>query len=110
MIGAIIGDIIGSKYEFHNIRTKEFPMLSPDCDYTDDSLMTIAVAGATVNMAVPMTTFLSLSIGIPISLPRRHALTRKYTDCARTTATIIPASRNSTGLLTLNSKSFPSFL
>ena len=30
MIGAIIGDIIGSKYEFHNIRTKEFPMLSPD--------------------------------------------------------------------------------
>ncbi|MDY3025500.1 MAG: ADP-ribosylglycohydrolase family protein [Candidatus Faecivicinus sp.] len=46
MIGAIIGDIIGSKYEFHNIRTKEFPMLSPDCDYTDDSLMTIAVGKA----------------------------------------------------------------
>ena len=46
MIGAIIGDMIGSKYEYHNIRTKEFPLLSPDCDYTDDSLMTIAVGKA----------------------------------------------------------------
>ena len=28
MIGAIIGDIVGSKYEFNNIRTKDFPLLS----------------------------------------------------------------------------------
>ena len=46
MIGAIIGDIIGSKYEFNNIRTKEFSLLSEGCDYTDDSLMTIAVGRA----------------------------------------------------------------
>lgn len=46
MIGAIIGDIIGSKYEFRNIRTKDFPLLSEGCEYTDDSLMTIAVGEA----------------------------------------------------------------
>lgn len=46
MYGAIIGDIVGSAYEFRNIKTKDFPLFSPGCDYTDDSLMTIAVAQA----------------------------------------------------------------
>ena len=44
MLGAITGDTVGSIYEFHNIKTKEFPFLSPRCNYTDDSVMTIAVA------------------------------------------------------------------
>ena len=43
MIGAIIGDIAGSIYEFKNIKTKDFPLFSPGCIFTDDSLMTIAV-------------------------------------------------------------------
>ena len=30
MKGAIIGDIVGSIYEFHNIKTKDFPLLSPN--------------------------------------------------------------------------------
>lgn len=46
MYGAFIGDIVGSKYEFHNIKTKEFPLFSHGCDYTDDSVMTVAVAQA----------------------------------------------------------------
>jgi ADP-ribosylglycohydrolase len=46
MYGAFIGDIVGSKYEFNNIKTKEFPLFSPDCAYTDDSVMTAAVAKA----------------------------------------------------------------
>lgn len=46
MYGAIIGDIVGSKYEFGNFKQKEFPFFSQGCDYTDDSLMTIAVAKA----------------------------------------------------------------
>lgn len=46
MIGAIIGDIVGSKYEFCNIKTKDFPILSKGCTYTDDSVMTVAVAKA----------------------------------------------------------------
>ncbi len=46
MYGAFIGDIVGSKYEFDNIKTKEFPLFSNDCDYTDDTIMTVAVAKA----------------------------------------------------------------
>ena len=46
MFGAIIGDIVGSKYEFHNIKTKDFPLFSVGCDFTDDSVMTIAIAKA----------------------------------------------------------------
>lgn len=46
MYGAFIGDIVGSKYEFHNIKTKDFPLFSQGCDYTDDSIMTVAVAKA----------------------------------------------------------------
>ena len=46
MYGAMIGDIVGSKYEFRNIKTKEFPLFSRGCDYTDDTIMTVAVAKA----------------------------------------------------------------
>lgn len=48
MIGAIIGDIVGSRFEFddNNIKTKEFEFFHPDCEWTDDSLMTTAVAAA----------------------------------------------------------------
>jgi ADP-ribosylglycohydrolase len=44
MIGAIIGDIVGSKYEFNNIKTKDFPLFSKGCSFTDDTVLTIAVA------------------------------------------------------------------
>lgn len=44
MIGAIIGDVVGSKYEFCNIKTKDFPFISKGCTFTDDSVMTVAVA------------------------------------------------------------------
>ena len=46
MLGAIIGDIVGSIYEFNNIKTKDFPLWSHGTTYTDDSIMTIAVANA----------------------------------------------------------------
>ena len=46
MIGAIIGDIAGSTYEFHSIKTKDYPLFAPGSSYTDDSLMSIAVANA----------------------------------------------------------------
>lgn len=44
MIGAIIGDTIGSAYEFHNVRVKFFPFFVPKSRPTDDSIMTLAVA------------------------------------------------------------------
>ena len=46
MMGAIIGDIVGSVYEFNNIKTKDFPLFRNDCFFTDDTVMTIAVAEA----------------------------------------------------------------
>lgn len=44
MVGAILGDIVGSIYEFDNIKTKDFQLISEDSTYTDDSIMTIAIA------------------------------------------------------------------
>lgn len=47
MYGAILGDIIGSPYEFDmGNKSKEFPLLSKNSTFTDDTVMTIAVAGA----------------------------------------------------------------
>ena len=46
MLGAIAGDIIGSVYEHPPIKNKDFPLFSPSCRFTDDSVLTIAVAGA----------------------------------------------------------------
>lgn len=46
LFGAVIGDIVGSIYEFRNIKTKDFPLFSPHGFITDDSCMTIAVADA----------------------------------------------------------------
>jgi len=44
MLGAIAGDIIGSVYERSPIKTKDFPLFDPDCRFTDDSVLTVAVA------------------------------------------------------------------
>lgn len=49
MIGAIIGDIVGSVYEWHNIKTKDFPLFQPGCRFTDDTVMTVAVAEGLMN-------------------------------------------------------------
>jgi len=44
MLGSIIGDIVGSIYEFDNIKTKVFPFFDERKEYTDDSILTIATA------------------------------------------------------------------
>lgn len=44
MIGSIIGDIVGSRFEFNNHRSKDFELFTEDCMVTDDTIMTIAVA------------------------------------------------------------------
>lgn len=48
MIGAIIGDIAGSRFEFDNIKTKDFDLFHSDCDFTDDTVMTLAVGKALI--------------------------------------------------------------
>ena len=44
MIGAIIGDIVGSIYEFDNHKSKAFDLFSKESTFTDDTVMTVAVA------------------------------------------------------------------
>lgn len=46
MLGAIIGDIAGSRFEFDNIKSKDFDLLNVMCDFTDDTVMTVAIAKA----------------------------------------------------------------
>ncbi|MFZ6019861.1 MAG: ADP-ribosylglycohydrolase family protein [Chloroflexota bacterium] len=46
MLGAIAGDVIGSVYEHHHIKTEDFNLFHPSCIFTDDTVMTIAVADA----------------------------------------------------------------
>ena len=41
MIGAIIGDIVGSVYEFNNIKTKDFPLFAEASTFTDDTVCTV---------------------------------------------------------------------
>jgi len=44
MLGAIAGDIIGSYYEFHKIKTKEFELFHPKSKFTDDTVLIMAIA------------------------------------------------------------------
>lgn len=49
IIGAVIGDVIGSVYEWNNIKTTDFNLFNPRCDFTDDTVLTIAVADCLIN-------------------------------------------------------------
>jgi len=46
LIGAVAGDIIGSVYEHHNIKVVDFPLFNPGCRFTDDTVLTVAIADA----------------------------------------------------------------
>ncbi|MBO5947216.1 ADP-ribosylglycohydrolase family protein [bacterium] len=64
MLGAIIGDIIGSPYEFdeYNIKTTDFPLFSEESEITDDTIMTLAVAQGLMNGAKdPQKTYVEIT-------------------------------------------------
>jgi ADP-ribosylglycohydrolase len=46
MIGALTGDIVGSIYEFNNNKTTDFPLFQESCFFTDDTVLTVALAEA----------------------------------------------------------------
>lgn len=46
VLGAVAADIVGSRYEYSNVRTTEFPLFSEGCRYTDDTVLTVATASA----------------------------------------------------------------
>ncbi len=49
IIGAIAGDVFGSVYEWDNIKTTDFDLFSENCKFTDDSVLTVAVADCILN-------------------------------------------------------------
>ena len=50
MLGAIAGDIIGSVHEFRATKTKDFPLFTPESRFTDDTVLTVAVADCLLTM------------------------------------------------------------
>ena len=50
LLNTIAGDIIGSKYEFNNIHTKDFELFQDDMYYTDDTVLTIATVDALIEI------------------------------------------------------------
>lgn len=60
MLGTVIGDIIGSVYEFKNYRSKGFePLFHPQARFTDDTVCTVAIADALVRGADPKSTLIA---------------------------------------------------
>ncbi|MFQ5623201.1 MAG: ADP-ribosylglycohydrolase family protein [Paracoccaceae bacterium] len=57
MIGAIAGDVIGSVFEHRNVRSKDFPLFSPGSRFTDDTVLTLALAEALMEGADTAGTF-----------------------------------------------------
>lgn len=49
MLGAIIGDIVGSRFEMNNHKSKEFELFNYECEFTDDTAMSIAICKAFLN-------------------------------------------------------------
>ena len=58
MIGAIIGDIVGSRFEFNNHKSKEFKLFTKNSRVTDDSIMTFAIAKSIIETDKAMNTYL----------------------------------------------------
>ena len=75
MYGAIIGDIVGSRFEFNNFLSKDFVFFSPECEFTDDTVMTCAVAQALMDSRED---FSDLEEKAVAALQR---IGQKYPDC-----------------------------
>ncbi len=48
MLGAMIGDIVGSIYEWDNLKSTDFALFQPNCTFTDDTVLTAATAKAII--------------------------------------------------------------
>lgn len=51
MLGAIAGDVIGSVFEGHPTKSPDFPLIDAHCTFTDDTVLTVAVADAILSRA-----------------------------------------------------------
>ncbi|WP_107995570.1 ADP-ribosylglycohydrolase family protein [Trichococcus paludicola] len=89
MLGAIIGDIVGSRFEWHNHKDKEFELFTEDCRLTDDSIMTLAVAKALMETENAMESVASRQernseyyvLLEKMSIQHMQAFGRRFPDC-----------------------------
>ncbi|MCQ5209262.1 ADP-ribosylglycohydrolase family protein [Megasphaera massiliensis] len=75
MLGAIVGDIVGSRFEWHNIKTKEFELFHYKCRPTDDSIMSLALAKAILDSKADYSNLGELAVD------NMQSLGRKYPNC-----------------------------
>ncbi len=87
MLGAIIGDIVGSRFEFNNYRKKDFELFGQGCFATDDSIMSLALAKAIMEAAKakpPVDDLYSeafYALLADLSVKYMQKIGRKYPDC-----------------------------
>lgn len=79
MTGAIMGDIVGSVYEFDNIKTKEFTLFDRECIFTDDTVMTVAVASALLRFEKIDES--NVDEFKRVLVEEMHLIGKKYPDC-----------------------------
>ena len=65
MLGAIAGDIIGSVYEFLPTKSADFPLFVSDSRFTDDTVLTVAVADCLLNRAGYIDKFHEYTLAYP---------------------------------------------
>ena len=78
MIGAIIGDVVGSRFEFDNTDNKEFEFFTENCTFTDDTVMTCAVAESIMQCYETEGKFKKLS---KYAVEVMHGIGRHYPYC-----------------------------
>lgn len=72
MWGAVIGDIVGSIYEWSNIKSKDFELFDEECTFTDDSVMTIAIDKAILDCNSDYSKLHDLVIDNMVSIGRNY--------------------------------------
>lgn len=75
MLGAIIGDIVGSRFEWNNVKTKEFELFTYKCEITDDSIMSLAIAKALLDCGQNFT-----NLGV-MAVEAMREVGRPYPNC-----------------------------
>lgn len=72
MIGAIIGDIVGSRFERENHKSTDFDLFTDKCSFTDDTVMTLAVAKALLESHGDLETLSTNAVKYMQKIGRRH--------------------------------------
>jgi type I restriction enzyme M protein len=81
MLGAIIGDIAGSRFEFDNHRSKDFDLFDTGCFATDDSIMTLAAAKAIIECGEGLDSQFAASRLSHFAVQSMQEIGRKYPNC-----------------------------